>query len=399
MTPSADDERPSSAPAAARSGVGHVTGAALYTDDLWPDIRTCCTPGRCMAPHAHARSCRSTRSAALTEPGVVAVLTAADVPARTTPARRATTSRCFPTEVMFHRPAGGVGAGRDARRRRGAAPRACSVDTSRCRRSSRSSRRSRPAASSPSRVRMHARRRRAALRDAPHRLEGELASAARSTSTSRRRPRSRGSTRAAACSCTPRRSIRPRRRRSSRACSACRSIRSRSSACAWAARSAARKCRPTPWAAVAALGAWKTGRPVRVRLTRELDMALTGKRHPFLARYRRGLRRATAASTRCGSSCTPTAAGASTCPSRSCGARCSTATTPTTCRRGGRRPRLPHAQDVADRVPRLRRTAGHGRDRRHPRSHGAQRLGARRRGRPRAQLLSRRATRRTTARR
>jgi xanthine dehydrogenase large subunit len=39
------------------------------------------------------------------------------------------------------------------------------------------------------------------------------------------------------------------------------------------------------WAAIAALGAWKTRRPVRVRLTRALDFALTGKRHPFLARY------------------------------------------------------------------------------------------------------------------
>ncbi len=43
-----------------------------------------------------------------------------------------------------------------------------------------------------------------------------------------------------------------------------------------------------PWAAVAALGAWKTGRPVRVRLTRKLDMALTGKRHPYLIRYAAG---------------------------------------------------------------------------------------------------------------
>ena len=42
------------------------------------------------------------------------------------------------------------------------------------------------------------------------------------------------------------------------------------------------------WAAIAALGAWKTRRPVRVRLTRALDMALTGKRHPFLARYTAG---------------------------------------------------------------------------------------------------------------
>ena len=39
------------------------------------------------------------------------------------------------------------------------------------------------------------------------------------------------------------------------------------------------------WAAVAALGARKLGRPVRVRLTRAQDMAMTGKRHPFLARF------------------------------------------------------------------------------------------------------------------
>lgn len=43
-----------------------------------------------------------------------------------------------------------------------------------------------------------------------------------------------------------------------------------------------------PFAAVAALGAWKTKRPVRVRLPRVLDMSLTGKRHPFLARYDAG---------------------------------------------------------------------------------------------------------------
>jgi xanthine dehydrogenase large subunit len=40
-----------------------------------------------------------------------------------------------------------------------------------------------------------------------------------------------------------------------------------------------------PYAAIAALGAWKTKRPVRVRLTRELDIAITGKRHPYLAKY------------------------------------------------------------------------------------------------------------------
>jgi xanthine dehydrogenase large subunit len=41
-------------------------------------------------------------------------------------------------------------------------------------------------------------------------------------------------------------------------------------------------------AAMAALAAMITGRPVRVKLPRALDMQLTGKRHPFLGRYRAG---------------------------------------------------------------------------------------------------------------
>ena len=42
------------------------------------------------------------------------------------------------------------------------------------------------------------------------------------------------------------------------------------------------------WAALAALAAHHTGRPARVRLNRDQDMILTGKRHPFLARYEVG---------------------------------------------------------------------------------------------------------------
>lgn len=45
-----------------------------------------------------------------------------------------------------------------------------------------------------------------------------------------------------------------------------------------------------PYAALAALAAHLTGRPVRCRLSRQLDMTLTGKRHPFLGRYRVGYR-------------------------------------------------------------------------------------------------------------
>ena len=42
------------------------------------------------------------------------------------------------------------------------------------------------------------------------------------------------------------------------------------------------------FASLAALGAMKTGRRVRVQLDRDLDMVLTGKRHPFYAKYKVG---------------------------------------------------------------------------------------------------------------
>ena len=45
----------------------------------------------------------------------------------------------------------------------------------------------------------------------------------------------------------------------------------------------------SPFAALAAVAARHTGRPVKVWLSRELDMAMTGKRHPFWSRYRAGL--------------------------------------------------------------------------------------------------------------
>ena len=42
------------------------------------------------------------------------------------------------------------------------------------------------------------------------------------------------------------------------------------------------------WSGLAALAAWKTGRPVRVQLDRDIDMTLTGKRHPFFSEYECG---------------------------------------------------------------------------------------------------------------
>ncbi|MEF3119778.1 xanthine dehydrogenase molybdopterin binding subunit [Kocuria flava] len=46
-----------------------------------------------------------------------------------------------------------------------------------------------------------------------------------------------------------------------------------------------KEMQPHGWAAVAALGAVLTGRPVRVRLTRTQDITLSGKRHPYHARW------------------------------------------------------------------------------------------------------------------
>jgi xanthine dehydrogenase large subunit len=49
-----------------------------------------------------------------------------------------------------------------------------------------------------------------------------------------------------------------------------------------------KEMQPHGYAAVAALGATLTGRPVRVRLTRQQDMTMTGKRHGFHAAWRVG---------------------------------------------------------------------------------------------------------------
>ncbi|WP_430645283.1 xanthine dehydrogenase molybdopterin binding subunit [Agromyces sp. GXS1127] len=49
-----------------------------------------------------------------------------------------------------------------------------------------------------------------------------------------------------------------------------------------------KEMQPHGLAAVAALGAVRTGRPVRVRLTRAQDTTMTGKRHPFHATWRAG---------------------------------------------------------------------------------------------------------------
>ena len=150
-----------------------------------------------------------------------------------------------------------------------------------------------------------------------------------------------------------------------------------------------KEMQPHGYAAVAALGATLTGRPVRLRLNRTQDLTLTGKRHGFHAQWRVGFdgdgrlqalgrhahlrRRLEPRPVRAG-------AGPGPVPHRQ---RLLDPARP------GERPGRADPQDLADGLPGLRRAAGHARDRGHP---GPVRAAARHRpGRPApAQFLRRR---------
>ena len=205
------------------SARGHVTGEALYTDDLRRALSAaCCTPGRCW---------RRTRTRALTSLDAARGARRARRRHRAHRRRRARRERhgpgpprraAVPHRGDVPRPARGLGARRDARggaaRRRAGARRR----TSRCRRSSRSRRRSPRTASSPSRCASRAATWRR-WRRAPLRFDGELAIGGQehfyleTQAAIAWLDESGGVARALLDAAS-----RPRRRRSSRACSGCR---------------------------------------------------------------------------------------------------------------------------------------------------------------------------------
>ena len=116
-------------------------------------------------------------------------------------------------------------------------------------------------------------------------------SAARSISIWKRSAPSRGSTKSAASSSIPRRSIPARRRKWWRACWAFPAIEVTVECLRMGGAFGGKEVQANPWAAIAALGAWKTKRPVRVRLPRHLDMALTGQTASFPGALLRRVRR------------------------------------------------------------------------------------------------------------
>jgi xanthine dehydrogenase large subunit len=79
----------------------HVTGLALYTDDLVQRTKDILHAYPVQVPHAHARITDLRTEPALAVPGVVRVLTAADVPG-VNDAGVKHDEPLFPSEVMFH---------------------------------------------------------------------------------------------------------------------------------------------------------------------------------------------------------------------------------------------------------------------------------------------------------
>ncbi len=295
----------------------------------------CCTPGRCWR-RTRTRWCsRSMLAGALTNPEWSPSLTGDDVPGEGDSGANRHDEPLFPERDAVPSAAGGVGAGRDAGSRHGEARARVRCEYEPLPADPRPSRtRSPPAAFIPARCASRAAMRRGDCQRARIGLDGELriggqehfyletqCAIAWLDESGRHHRR------------TPPRSIPAKTQESSRACWAFRGNSVTVECLRMGGAFGGKEVQANPWAAIAALGAWKTRRPVRVRLPRALDMALTGKRHPFLARYHGRLRRRRAAARRAHLRFIPMAAGASIFPSRCCGAPCSTATTPTCCRR------------------------------------------------------------------
>jgi xanthine dehydrogenase large subunit len=264
------------------SARGHVTGEALYTDDLVGRFPNLLHAWPVLAPHAHALVTELDAAPALEEPGVCATLTAADVPGEGDSGATRRDEPLFPAEVLYHsQPVAWVLGETLEAAQRGAArvkaayeplPAILTLDDA-------------IAADSFHAGPLRIRRGEASGR-APYSCSAELRiggqehfyletqcaiawldeSGGVALHSSTQHPSETQEVVARVLG-LPRHQVTVECLRMGGAFGG-------------------KEVQASPWAAIAALGAWKTRRPVRVRLPRVLDMALTGKRHPFLARYR-----------------------------------------------------------------------------------------------------------------
>jgi xanthine dehydrogenase large subunit len=269
------------------SAEGHVTGRAKYVDDLWPSLPRLAHAWPVVAPHTRARVLSVDVKEALALPGVLHVLTAADVPGENDvgPARR--DEPLFPSEVCFHgQPVAWVLAESEEEARRGATlvrveyhelPAVLSIEQA-----------IREESFLTDVERMRRGKPEEAVLSSAHRLEGELylngqehfyleTQAALAWVDEAGMMFVQSSTQHPAET----QEIVSRVLGVARHEVVVQCLR-------MGGAFGGKEVQANAWAAVAALAATKLGRPVRVRLTRAQDVTMTGKRHPFLARFRAG---------------------------------------------------------------------------------------------------------------
>jgi xanthine dehydrogenase large subunit len=274
-------------PISHESARAHVTGSAKYVDDLWQGMARVAHLWPVCAPHAHARVLGIDASEAMQQPGVLCVLTAGDVPGENDTGAARHDEPLFPSEVCHHgQPVAWVAGETEELARLGAGkvqvsyeplPAILSIE----------------AAIAANSFHMEQERIRRgepeqALGNARHRLEGELwvngqehfyleTQAALAWVDEAESVFVQSSTQHP----TETQEIVSRvlKRPKNQVVVQCLRM---------GGGFGGKETQANPYAAIAALCAVKLGRPARARLTRYQDMTLTGKRHPFLGRFRVG---------------------------------------------------------------------------------------------------------------
>jgi xanthine dehydrogenase large subunit len=269
------------------SAVGHVTGRAVYTDELHPPAGLL-SLYPVQAPHAHARILEIDVEAARRQPGVVAVITAHDVPGENDTGPILHDEPLIPaSEVQFHGQAVAWIAAEDEAAAQAAARHVrVAYEVLPARLSLRQAIEEQAFHLPPSTVARGDAD--AALAAAPHRLRGEVECGGQDhfyleTQASWVQIDSEGIVQVVSSTQHPTETqiIVARVLGIPAHRVVCRCLR-------MGGGFGGKETQANPYAGVAAVAAWLTGRPVRVKLPRPIDMQLTGKRHPFFARYEVG---------------------------------------------------------------------------------------------------------------
>jgi xanthine dehydrogenase large subunit len=277
-------------PISHESAHAHVTGAASYVDDLWMRTAGVAHAWPVMAPHARARVLEIDASRALREPGVLSVLTAADVRGENDIGASRRDEPLFPSEVSFHGQAvAWVIAESEAQASHAATLVAVRYQPLPAILSLAAALAEGSFLTEPDRMRRGEPER--ALAASAERLEGELFLQGQEhfyleTQAALAYVNESGEVFVHSSTQHP---------------SETQEIVARVLGVAKHAvvvqclrmggAFGGKEVQANGWAALAALAAVKLARPVRVRLTRFQDMVMTGKRHPFLARFRVGFSR------------------------------------------------------------------------------------------------------------